>query len=293
MATKPATTERLDLVRADLQNVEAQINDTETARAAALLGDDDARAVELAARLDKLQQQARTFRDKIGVLEAEVAREAEAEKERARAKAIAKVEGMLAQRDEAVKELAASVRVLDDCFKKAAALSKECGTAWPWLPHDREAGMLLPGSVLLALRHEIFRFSKPRLLGGMDPPDRGLDLPGGQSPRLELINNPNAVKPMVEVFAAATKCATEILKTGKSTSGEIVQTNIAENGVPVFARKDKPPLTASQQELSQLLARMALLAQQTSPEAEQEYFRTVKRVGELQALVDAEQGVQS
>jgi hypothetical protein len=241
-------------------------------------------------QLEVNRHAAHTEGDRIRLLESEIAREQEEKRAQAMATAKAQVEAKLDARDEAVKELAASIQVFDDCYRKAIRLCKEAGTAWPWQPHDREAALLTPSSVVAATKHQLFKVgTQPRLLGGMDSPDRGPDLPGGQSPRLELINNPGAVKPMIEVFAAATRCAREILHTGKSTSGEIVQTNIVQ-GVPMFARKEKPPLSASQEELSRLLARMNLLAQQTSPEAEAEYFRTVKRVGELQDLIAAEQG---
>jgi hypothetical protein len=290
MAEQSLTT-RLDAAKAELELTSKQIAQAEELRKQALLGDDDKRATELAARLDKLQQAARTFQDKAAVLASEIAREAEEKKAHAMAATKAQVEAKLDARDEAVKELAASIQVFDDCYRKAIRLCKEAGTAWPWQPHDREAALLTPSSVVAATKHQLFKVgTQPRLLGGMDSPDRGPDLPGGQSPRLEHINNPAAVKSMLEVFAAATKCAREILRTGKSTSGEILQTNVTEAGVPVFARKDKPPLTAAQHELSQLLARMNLLSQQTSPEAEKEYFQTVKRVGELQDLIAAEQG---
>jgi hypothetical protein len=290
MAEQSLTTRR-DAAKAELELTNKQIAQAEDLRKQALLDDDDKRAVELAARLDKLQQQVRTARDKVAVLQSEISREAEEKKAQAMAATKAQVEAKLDARDEAVKELAASIQVFDDCYRKAIRLCKEVGTAWPWQPHDREAALLTPSSVVAATKHQLFKVgTQPRLLGGMDSPDRGPDLPGGQSPRLELINNPGTVKPMIEVFAAATRCAREILHTGKSTSGEIIQTNIAESGVPIFARKDKPPLTASQQELSQLLSRMNLLSQQTSPEAEKEYFQTVKRVGELQDLITAEQG---
>jgi hypothetical protein len=289
MAEQSLTT-RLNVAKSELELTSKQIAQAEELRKQALLGDDDKRATELAARLDKLQQAARTFQDKAAVLESEIAREAEEKKAHALAAAKAQVESKLAERDEKIKELAASIQIFDDCFRKAANACKAAGTCWPWQSHDREAGLLTPLSVLTATKHELFKVgARPPRLGGMDAFDRdGLNLPGGQAPRLELIGNPSAVKPMIEVFAAATKCAREILHTGKSTSGEIIQRNITDSGVPVFARKDKPPPTVAQHELSQLLSRMNLLAQQASDAAEAEYKQIMQRVAELQDIVNAE-----
>jgi hypothetical protein len=217
----------------------------------------------------------------------EKARAAEAERiAREKLGLIDRIEAKFGERDSAVAELADAVKQADALFRRVCSLSREVDSAWPWQPHDRVAIGLPPGSILQALRHEIFRVGgRPHLLGGQDrDPEAGLDYPGGISPKLELKGTPHLVRPMVDVFREAAECASGIMRTGRSTSGATISFTTPEAGVPAALRKDPPPLTPAQQRLAELLRRQAeLAAADPSPENEAAYQDCVSQIADAQA----------
>jgi hypothetical protein len=289
MAPKTNVATALDRSRSMLEEIDSKIATLVERRKERLLAGDNAVAIaKIDGEIAPLQQAAKTEADRIAVLQVEADREAAEQRAREHKALIGRIERKFAERDAAVVELAAAVKAADDAFRKVVRLGRDLTAAWAWMPHDAVACLLPPGSILTPLRHELFRVgSRPNLLGGQVSPDAGLDFPGGQSPTLELRLAPSLVTPMVEVFAQASRCASEILHTGKSTSGRPVSAVV--DGVPAFMLKDPPPLTPAQRHLGELQRKLSDLSRDVSPEGEQKYLAVVAEL----AAVEAEAGIKT
>jgi hypothetical protein len=211
----------------------------------------------------------------------ERARQADAERvAKARAANIQRVEALLAKRDQVGAELAAAVKIVDEMFRSLLALGRDIAAAWPLGPHDGSSCILTPGSITRALQHEIFRVgSRPRMLGGQDEPDALTHLPGGMSPTLEFINQPNKVVPLVDVLTLASQHFIEIMRTGKVTP----------NGT--HTQIEQRPRTDAEIRLSDLLKEQAALA--SDPAGEERYQANLTEIAKITAEIEAEKaGVQ-
>jgi hypothetical protein len=233
-------------------------------------------------------------RDEIGRLKIalagaqERARQQEAERiAREQSALIERIEKKAAERDKLGAELAAAVKIMDEAFRKLITLGRDIAAAWPLGVHDGSACVLTPGAITRALQHEIFRVgSRPHLLGGQDQPDALVHLPGGMSPTLEFINQPDKVTPLVETLAQASRYLSEIMRTGKATAPA------ATNGAQVEQRQ----LTAAESKLASLHRRQSELASLPSPTAQQEteYTAVVAEVAKIATAIEAEKaGAQS
>jgi hypothetical protein len=280
-----------------LEEIDVKIAALVERRKERLLAGDNAIAIaKIDGEIAPLQQQSATERDRIAVLQVEADREAAEQRAREHKALIGRIEKKFSARDIAVAELVAAVKAADDCLRKLILLGNDLRAAWNWEPHDAAACLLPAGAILTALKHEIFRVgSRPHLLGGQPGPvDAGIDYPGGAAPRLELRLAPSLVEPMIEVFARATRCASEILHTGKSTSGRPVSV-AAVDGVPTFMLKAelRPPTSPAQQRLGELhREQMRLASLPQTEENEAAYQEIVAKVAAAEAEAGIKTGVQ-
>jgi hypothetical protein len=226
MATKkPTTGERLDQARLDLQNVEAQINEIETQRATALLGDDDARAVELDLQLVKLRAQARVLGDKAELLTEQIEQDKRDAAARQHEQHVREFEETLARADAAGDELQATVAKLEETFRETIRLRELALSMWP---HGRsshgDAAARAPdgcamaaGAVATLLANEIHRVGFEAPLGGRPGEKVKVALPGGIPPRLtpevdRRTGRPLPLVPLAEKLRAASKFAIATLR---------------------------------------------------------------------------------
>jgi hypothetical protein len=273
---KPNTKDRLDAARFELDATTRQIAEAETARNAALLADDDKLAAKVATQIDGLRQAARGHADKVALLESQVEKEAIERRAKEKAGLISRIEDRLERRNAAVADLQRLLGEARAALQTVAELSNQIDAAWPWQGHDRQALILPVEYIITATRHEIFRTSEPSL-GHKTAPN----LPGGRSPALNLIGQPEKVPEMTAVFREASNLAVSIMNTGKSTSGKV------HEGIPDVFLKEKPPLSSQEQRLSELLRTQSELANDVSPAGEKAYRECVDKIAALQGEIEA------
>jgi hypothetical protein len=268
MARKPDTATALAQARSTLQEIESKAGEQASKRRASLLN--GVTAAEIAAvdgEIEKHKHAAQTERDRIKLLEAEAEREAGERRARERQSLIARIEKKLAERDAAGAELEQAIAKCDAAFRKIVALSRDADAAWPWPAHDRIPAMLPPGTILRAVQHEIFkRGSRPKLYGGMDAPDAGLDYPGGRSPDFQHVGLPDQIPSLTEVLRQASNFAIELLRSGK-VGGAIASVSNGGSRTPTQIR------------LADLMRQQLELA--ADPEKEHEYMQVVREIAQL------------
>jgi hypothetical protein len=289
--SKGSSAARLDVARADHAAASSKLNELETARCAALLADQDSEAANLAVEIEQYRRLLRGFHDKIKLLEEEGEKEAQARREKERAALIERIEAKLEQRDEAMKEMAGAIKQLATASERAINLSREVIAAWSWHAHDLPAALLTPPSIMTAISHESYRLSyHPRRYGGMDTdPLAGSMLPGSRCPRLEWMELPERTRPMVDVVRDASEFAKRFLHTGKGSAAvEVVAAPLpAMNGGEGVQRSE------AEQRLGALLKQMAELAEDISPQGEQEYARVVSEIAQVQSEITATKQMES
>jgi hypothetical protein len=281
------TSARLDRARAALAEADDKLNALTARRAEKLIGGTAVRDLHrVDADIADTERVCATERDRVALLEKELAKE-EAE---ARAKKHqARIESTEAKIAERVEEVATLQRMIADAqaqLRKVVEISGEIDSKWVFEPHDRLALILPAEHIITATRNEIFRINTPSPTG-----TRGFttaaNLPGGKPPSLQVMGNPGAVPEMVTRFKEAQAAALQILRTGKSTASTDFRP-IADDGVPAYALKDelKPPLSPNQTKLAELLRAQAAFANDISPEGERAYQEIVAAIAELQGEID-------
>jgi len=274
MARKPDPAAALEQARATLKQIEGSIAEVTGKRRARLLAGDDASAIaELDQHIEKLKHAAQTERDRTALLEAEVERLAGERRAREHQTLIERNERKFGERDAAGAKLATAIAEVDRAFRECVAIGRSLDAAWPWPSHDRPAVMVTPGSLLLALSHELYRIgSRPQLFGGQDTIDAGLHLPGAKSPRIEWIGQPEKVPSLVAVLADATRYASEIMRGG---------TVAVQPSAAASQANGSPTNGAQPNRLAELLKRQNELA--ADPARENEYMQVVQEIAELSA----------
>jgi hypothetical protein len=282
MARKPDPVVALEQARVSLQAIQVAAAEVNSRRDAALLAGEPAAAIrKLDEELAERQHEERTESDRIQVLEREVERQRIERQAREKASLIGRVEAKFKARSDAAIELEQAIKTADKAFRKIVDLSVECDAAWGFATHERTAAMIPTASVLTAVTHEIYRVgSRPRRYGGQDRGAHpGLHFPGGQCPRLELVNLPESIPPIVNVLRDAANYASQVMRTGKGTppAGATV--------VHVPDATTPPQRTAAQERLNQLLQQQMKLSM--NPADEQAYLAVVAEIAEVSAEVDA------
>jgi hypothetical protein len=284
MPRPKSATNRLEQARADHAAATSKLQELETARAAALLADDDDKAAHLDAEIEQQRRLARGFHDKIGLLQQRAADEEQARKVKEKAELIGRVEQLLAKRDAAAGKLAAGIKQSDDAFREMIDYGQAAIAAWGWASPDIEAALLSPRSITIAVTHEIFKTgARPRSFGGMDKPGDGIDYPGGACPDHRLRNLREQIKPLSAVCAVGSAMASSIMRTGRSTS-HVEPTAIT---VPTNGQGEQPQRSEAQVKLASLLKQQAALADDPNID-ETKYAQLIDQIVQAQTLVDAE-----
>jgi hypothetical protein len=282
-------TNRLEAARADHAAAGSKLSELETARAAALLADDDTKAARLDGEIEQQRRLVRGFGDKIGLLQTEAEKEVTEKRLREQAALIGRIESKIEQRNKAMEEVAAAIKQLASATERAISLGREIVGSWSWPAHDLAPALLTLPSIVNAISHESYRLSyHPRRYGGMDAdPLAGHMLPGSRCPRLEWMELPERTRPMVDVVHDASEFAKRFLRTGKSSSAmsAVAPTPVTNGGEP-------PQRTEAEQRLAGLLKRQAELAEDVSPAGEAEYQRNVSEIARVQTEIDAAKRVE-
>jgi hypothetical protein len=296
MSRSKSATGRLEAATAAVEEATRKLAELNVRRNEHLLRDSNVEAIRLQVQIDALNQEVRAHRDKIELLKAEVEREANEKRIREREGQIKRIEFKIAERDKAMEEVASAIKQLAVASERAITVSREIVAAWVWAPHDLPAALLTPPSILTAISHESFRCSyHPRRYGGMDTdPLAGHMLPGSRCPRLEWTEQPERTRPMIHVVHDASEFAKRFLRMGKGSAVvEVVQPQVSktDDSVSVTNGGNTPQRPEAEARLASLLKKQAELAEDMSPQGEQEYARVVSEIAKAQAEVTAQQQV--
>jgi hypothetical protein len=303
------TAVRAEQAAAELEQTNARLAELNEQRNAALLRDDNADAIALGGEIASLTLSARAFEDKITLLRAQDAREA-AEK---RAKLVEedhrRTDILFDLRTETAAKLTACLeqatkhwRTINDCNRKIAARHA-------WTTGDQSATLINSSATSNTVAHEMFRISHvPVVYGGQaEDAHAGQPLPGSRAPSHMLVGQPGKIPRVVDVFREAGEYGKRVLRgqPGVVVNGvphevvsEIPETSTNGGGEPVVTggAKNSPPAdrpsfvqrSDAETRLAALLKRQNELAEDTSPQAEQEYQRVVREIARVQA--EMEQG---
>jgi hypothetical protein len=265
-----------------LQAIQRSIAEVNTRRDQALLDGAPAAAIhKIDDELATQQHAERTETDRILVLEKEVERQRIERQAQEKNSLIERIEKRAAERTAAVGRLQEHIAgAVAETFK-AIDLSRQMDAAWPFSPGDRVAVMLNPSTIMAAISHELYRIgSRPRRYGGVDTdPNAGLNWPGAKSPKLEFMNIPEAIPPIVDVVRDAANYAYSVMRGKAIAPPATMIAGSAEANAPA-------PKTAAQERLNQLLQQQIKLSM--NPAAEAEYLAVVAEIATVSAEVDAQ-----
>jgi hypothetical protein len=307
MTSRKSAGTSLESAQEALAQTTALIADLEAQRRAALLGDDDGVVSRLSNRLEGLRRQRQTDADRVAARFEVAEKESQAKAAAERDALITNIETQLAARDLIASEMAAAIAQADRCFVKLIETARAIREAWPWVQGDAGAGMLTEGTVVGAIRAELYRIGgRPLPGGGMENPYTAPTFPGAVPERLEWAMLPaKSSRPLIEKFAEASVVAGKIMRSGRHdpvpepapiavpvapdvmpmpapaqvSNGHAVPEAVPDGNVPV-------PTIGSPEaiEYSMLLARqVALVEGEQTPAAEAEYASIARRLEKLQA----------
>jgi hypothetical protein len=285
MASKTNTVSSLDRARADLAAVEGDLAAMQAKRQARLLAGDTASAIsKIDLELEALQQAARTERDRILALTEQQKAEEAAAAEQAKAEHIEKTEQIFERRNEKADKLEKLFAEARDVLRSMAADNAEIDAAWRFEYHDRTPLILPTEHLIEAVRFHLFRLSTPPVTGKAGAAGTACDLPGGKNPKpLTWSGQPEKAPSISSAMREAARLGSEIMRTGKSTSGQVSASGALIDGVPAFMLREPPPLSPDQQRLQQLLRQQAELALDVSEAGEAKYQQVIE---EMKALED-------
>jgi hypothetical protein len=151
-------------------------------------------------------------------------------------------------------------------------------------------GAALSGIAVKALlMHEIYRVGARPFVGGSPGELKQVDLPGGQSPRHELLGQPDKIEPFGARMRRASKAAIEVMKgkipeiaTALPSADAGVPPSPSGNGAPPSTPSPEPSANGDQQTLAALLKRQAQLAEDMTPAGEAAYQEVVRQIAALQ-----------
>jgi hypothetical protein len=281
---KNTTAASLERARAALAEIEAGIAELTEKRSARLLAGDAATAIgKIGAELQSLQQAAKTERDRITLLESEATKEQAEAAEQARLAHITKTEQIFERRTEKAVRLEQIFDEARDVLRSIAADNAEIEAAWRFEYHDRVPLVLPVEHLIEATRHHLFRLSTPPVTGKAGAAGTPVDLPGGKNPQpLTWAGQPEKAPALGASMREAAKLGSEIMRTGKSTSGQVSASGAVVDGVPAFMLKEPPALSPNQQRLAQLLRKQAELANDVSEAGEAKYQQVIAEMTALQ-----------
>ena len=211
---------RLDVARSEYQATEKRVGEVEKARVTAILADTNDVARKLDGEVEALQRDFRIQRDRVKLLEDEVAREANDRRNQEIEAQNKQVDALFDQRDEAIGKLAACMKQEVKLWRQVLDANRKIVAAHSWSAADLSACMLSPLAVGSALSFESYRQSyTPRKFGGqVESADAGLSLPGSRSPKLEWLEWPERIVPLQDIFHEAGEYGKQVLRGKRPTA---------------------------------------------------------------------------
>jgi hypothetical protein len=200
----------------------------------------------------------------------------------------------LADADKVADELQACIENADKLFRKLITLREDARVSWWGTSAHENALSVSPDGAALSgiavkalLMHEIYRVGARPFVGGSPGELKQVDLPGGQSPRHELLGQPDKIEPLGARMRRASKAAIDIMK-AKIPGGEVPDTPSVSTppSAPPPSGNGAPPAPSGNGEqpaLAALLKRQQQLAEDMTPAGEAAYAEVVKQIAALQS----------
>jgi hypothetical protein len=193
----------------------------------------------------------------------------------------------LADADKVADELQGTIEKADALFRKIITLREDARVSWWGTTSHENALSVSPDGAALSgiavkalLMHEIYRVGARPFVGGSPGELKQVDLPGGQSPRHELLGRPDKIEPFGARMRRASKAAIEVMQ-GKISGAEVPDVPSAPppsgNGTP-----PSPSGNGDQTTLAALLKRQQQLAEDMTPAGEAAYQEVVRQIAALQ-----------
>jgi hypothetical protein len=159
-------------------------------------------------------------------------------------------------------------------FLEMIDLGRRIDAAFPWPGSDRHALLLPREHGVEVVAHELHRQTYNVRLGGgqQEHVNAGLRFPNPKPPRLDMVDRPAAIPPLVEVLANASRYGGEIMHGVRSSI------------MPKLASKPEP-----NRGLALLLERQNELASITNPTTaqEDEYNEIIKLISAVETETNA------
>jgi hypothetical protein len=286
----PADEGPLGRAQVALQEVVEQLKALTARRREVLLTGSDEEVAAVDAEIEAAQRVQRTRTDRVAVLLEHAAEEAAAARAAVPSETIVAIEALLANRDAAGAELAASIEAADKAFVRLIELGREIRQRWQFSPHDANPAMLTENALSLAIPHEFYRLTaRPHPLGGKVLPDFVPSFPAGsKAERIEEAGLPSKIKPLAKKLEAASALASRVMREGFSTNQlSVIPSSIASPADAAPSNVEPLPQlspfkVAPNPELARLLSRQNQLASRDmSPDDEAEYAENGRQIAAL------------
>jgi hypothetical protein len=248
---------------------------------------DDKALDQIEAEITVLKRQHERQAARVKLFEQQVEQEQAAAALARRQEHVARFQKKLADADKVADELQATIEKADALFRKVIQLREDARVSWWGTTSHENALSVSPDGAALSgiavkalLMHEIYRVGARPFVGGSPGELKQVDLPGGQSPRHELLGQPDKIEPLGARTPRASKAAIEVMK-GKIPDGEVPDTPSA----PPPSGNGTPPAptggASDQTTLAALLKRQQQLAEDMTPAGEAAYQEVVKQIAAL------------
>jgi hypothetical protein len=260
-----------------------------------LLEDNDTEAAKLAVEIGEQERLAVGFADKERLLREQDAREAHEKRLRENEAKNKRIDALFDLRDEDVAKLAALEKQRVTVWRRVLNTNRKIVAAHSWTTSDLSACLLAPLAFNTALAHESFRLSHtPLRYGGeVEAPDAGQSLPGSRVPRHDWRDQPERIPPMKDAFAAAGEYGKQALRDKRPTAPVDVPVLVtATNGdagagaTPVTNGGEPAQRSEAEQRKIALEKQMEELAK--DPAREAEYNDVVRALEQVHAVLTAE-----
>jgi hypothetical protein len=298
----------IEETRAHLAQTNTRLSELHSQREERLLANDLPAAIEFGTQAASLQLTARALEERVELLvkqgEAAEKRAKETEAENARTDLLFDLRSEEAAKLSAcLKQATKHYRAMHDCNRKIAARHS-------WTAGDQSATLIVQYATDSKVRHEMQRLSYvPFAYGGQtEDVNAGQPLPGAKSPSVQMVGQPASIPLMVDVFREAGEYGKRVLRgkpgvvvNGAAVAEVLVPATNGQDGADVGAvaegvqhRAAAMPSGSKQrsepeQRLAALLKRQNELAEDTSPQADEEYQRVVREIARVQSELEQQQ----
>jgi hypothetical protein len=291
---KKTALNRREAAQTTLAEITKTLAELQTERNMALIDGAEAKAIaKFDGEIATLKQAEQTERDRIGLLESEVAKAKQENVAKQQEGHLTRFSKLQTTRVGCAKKVQQGVADLWKDISELVELSERARTGYAVHSQSATAGAdsmdgaaMSDNAIMDMLAHEFFRVSWVPFRGGRAGERTPRALPGSKCPKLEWQLTPEKVMPFVERIKLASEFAVETLKKeirapGKNNVPRTVQVPAAVNGA------EPRPRTEAELRLSDLLNQQAAVANDITEAGETKYKAIVAEIVATTAEIEA------